>query len=90
MSDTLTHLLAVQDLDTSITQLEHRRDALGEASGLAGMEAELAELEARRVDAAARRAELTATQRHPLQPPLRRGLARRRSNTTCSATRATW
>jgi predicted nucleic acid-binding Zn-ribbon protein len=63
VTDTLTHLLAVQDLDTSITQLQHRRDALAEASGLAGVEAELAELEARRVDAAARRAELTATQR---------------------------
>ncbi len=28
MTDTLGHLLAVQDLDTSITQLQHRRDAL--------------------------------------------------------------
>ena len=33
VSDTLDHLLAVQDLDTSITQMEHRRDALPETSG---------------------------------------------------------
>ena len=41
VTDTLAHLLAVQDLDTSITQLQHRRDALAEASGLAAVEAEL-------------------------------------------------
>ena len=52
-SDTSTHLLAVQDLDTSITQLQHRRDALAETSGLAAVEAELAALEAERADAAA-------------------------------------
>lgn len=62
MSDTFTHLLAVQDLDTSITQLEHRRDALAEASGLAGVEAELAALGAEQADATSRRASLTATQ----------------------------
>ncbi len=39
MTDDLAHLLAVQDLDTSITQLEHRRAALVESSGLAAVEA---------------------------------------------------
>ena len=63
MTDDLTRLLAVQDLDTSITQLQHRRDALAETSGLAALEAQLAELAAQRADAAARRAALTATQK---------------------------
>ena len=63
MTDTLAHLLAVQDLDTSITQLQHRRAALAEASGLAALAAELAGLEAERSDAAARRAALAATQK---------------------------
>ncbi len=63
MTETLTHLLAVQDLDTSITQLQHRRDALRESSGLASVEAQLASLEAERADAAARRSVLTATQK---------------------------
>ena len=62
MSDTFTHLLAVQDLDTSITQMEHRRHALAETSGLAAVESELAALEAQQADAASRRAALTATQ----------------------------
>jgi uncharacterized protein len=63
VTDTLTHLLAVQDLDTSITQLQHRRAALAEASGLAAVEAELGGLEAERSDATARRAALAATQK---------------------------
>ncbi len=63
MTDTLTHLLAVQDLDTSITQLEHRRDGLLETSGLAALDAELAELERQRADAAGRRATLADTQK---------------------------
>ncbi len=63
MSDTFTHLLAVQDLDTSITQMEHRRDALAETSGLAAVEAELTSLGTQETDAAARRAALTATQK---------------------------
>ncbi len=63
MTDTLTHLLTVQDLDTSITQLQHRRVALAEASGLAAVEAELAGLEAERSDASTRRAALAATQK---------------------------
>lgn len=62
MSDTFVHLLAVQDLDTSITQMEHRRAALAETSGLAAVEAELAALGAEQADAAGRRAVLTATQ----------------------------
>ncbi len=63
MTDALAHLLAVQDLDTSITQLQHRRDALAETSGLAALEAQLAELESQRADAAARRGALAATQK---------------------------
>jgi hypothetical protein len=62
MSDTFTHLLAVQDLDTSITQMEHRRDVLAETSGLAAVDAELARLGAEQADAAGRRAVLTASQ----------------------------
>lgn len=62
MSDTLAHLLTVQDLDTSITQMEHRRAALAETSGLAAVEGELATLEAEQADGADRRAALTATQ----------------------------
>ncbi len=63
MSDVLGHLLAVQDCDTALTQLQHRRDALAETSGLAAVDAELAGLEAERADAAARRAVLSATQK---------------------------
>jgi predicted nucleic acid-binding Zn-ribbon protein len=63
VSDTFTHLLAVQDLDTSITQMEHRRDGLAESSGLAAVEAELAGLGAEQADATGRRAVLTATQK---------------------------
>ncbi len=63
MTDTLSHLLAVQDLDLLITQLQHRRAALPEALGLAAIEAELAALEAQRADAAPRRAGLAAAQK---------------------------
>ena len=63
MSDTFTHLLAVQDLDTSITQMEHRRDALTETSGLAAVDAELAALGAQQADAVSRRAVLTEKQK---------------------------
>jgi predicted nucleic acid-binding Zn-ribbon protein len=62
VSDTFTHLLAVQDLDTSITQMEHRKDVLAESSGLAAVEAELAALGVQQSDAAGRRSALTATQ----------------------------
>jgi uncharacterized protein len=63
VSDTLDHLLAVQDLDISLTQLQHRRDALPETTGLAAAEAQIAGLEARRRDAASRRAALADTQK---------------------------
>jgi uncharacterized protein len=63
VTDALEHLLAVQDLDTSVTQLEHRRQSLFELSGLAGVESQLAAVEAERADAAARRGVLTATQK---------------------------
>ncbi len=63
MSDTLEHLLAVQDLDTAITQLQHRRDALSESSGLAAAEAELAVLSSERGEVAARRDGLAAAQK---------------------------
>jgi len=63
VTDSLEHLLAVQDLDTSITQLQHRRAALVESSGLAAVEAQLASLEAARAEAAARRGVLSATQK---------------------------
>jgi uncharacterized protein len=63
MTDDLAHLLAVQDRDTSITQLEHRRAALVESTGLAAVEAQLASLEAERADATARRAVFAATQK---------------------------
>jgi len=63
VTDVLGHLLAVQDLDTSITQLQHRRDALAEASGLAGAESQLRAVVAEESDAAARRDALTARQK---------------------------
>ena len=63
MTDDLARLLAVQDLDTTITQLEHRRAALVESSGLAAVEGQLASLEAARDDAMARRAVFAATQK---------------------------
>jgi uncharacterized protein len=63
VTDDLAHLLTVQDLDTSITQLEHRRDALPESSGLGAVERQLAALQAERADAEGRRAVLTATQK---------------------------
>ena len=62
MSDDLARLLAVQDLDTTITQLEHRR--LRSPSRRADRRGgQLAELEARAGDAAARRGVLAATQK---------------------------
>ena len=63
MTDDLHQLLVVQDLDTAITQLQHRRAALLETSGLVALEAQLAALEAERADAAARRGVLAATQK---------------------------
>ena len=82
MTEDLERLLAVQDFDTSITQLEHRRQALVETSGLAAVEARLAALETERADAAARRGVLTAAQKE-LEEQIagiteRRGVAERR------------
>ena len=77
MTDDLARLLAVQDLDTSITQLEHRRAVLVESSGLAAVEGQLAALQAERADAEARRAVLTATQKELEQQIA--GISERRS-----------
>jgi uncharacterized protein len=63
VSDVLARLLAVQDLDTSITQMEHRRVALAERAGLTALEATLAGLVAEGAEAAGRRAALVATQK---------------------------
>jgi predicted nucleic acid-binding Zn-ribbon protein len=64
MSDgTLDHLLAVQDLDTLITQLLHRRAALAERVGLTGLEAELTTLAAEEAELDQRRQVLAATQK---------------------------
>jgi uncharacterized protein len=59
----LTQLLAVQDLDTSITQIQHRRAALVEKVGLSAVEAELAALSAEEGVLSERRRELVATQK---------------------------
>ncbi len=61
--DSLAKLLAVQDLDTSITQLQHRRVALAEKAGLTALEATLAGLAAEQADAEGRRAELVRAQK---------------------------
>jgi uncharacterized protein len=63
VTDTLDHLLAVQDSDTVITQLQHRRDALPETTGLRAVEGQLASFDAERADALARRNVLAATQK---------------------------
>jgi predicted nucleic acid-binding Zn-ribbon protein len=63
MSGALEQLLVVQDLDTVITQLEHRRAALPDRSGLTGLEVELANFNAEKVALMGRRAELIATQK---------------------------
>jgi len=63
VSGALDQLLVVQDLDTTITQLQHRRAALPERSGLTGLEVELAGYAAEKVALMGRRAELMATQK---------------------------
>ena len=64
MSDgSLDRLLVVQDLDTLITQLVHRRAALAERVGLAALEAELAALVGEESALLARRRDLVATQK---------------------------
>src|SRR3984885_5102030 len=63
VSGALDQLLVVQDLDTAITQLQHRRAALPERTGLTGLEVELANLNAEKIALMGRRAELMATQK---------------------------
>jgi predicted nucleic acid-binding Zn-ribbon protein len=58
----LQHLLAVQDLDTTVTQLQHRRQGLAAALGLTEVEAQLATFDASRAQAQSRRQELQAAQ----------------------------
>jgi len=59
----LDRLLAVQDLDLHITQLQHRRAGLAERTGLTAVEAELAALIALRTTTSAGREVLVATQK---------------------------
>jgi predicted nucleic acid-binding Zn-ribbon protein len=64
MSDeSLARLLVVQDLDTLITQLVHRRAVLAERVGLTGLEGELAALAAEEAELLERRGALVATQK---------------------------
>jgi uncharacterized protein len=64
MSDgSLDRLLVVQDLDTLITQLTHRRAALAERVGLVALDVELAAAAAEESALVARRHELVATQK---------------------------
>src|SRR5580692_11659811 len=64
MSDgSLDRLLVVQDLDTSITQLTHRRAALAERVGLVALDIELGALAAEEATLTAQRRELMATQK---------------------------
>jgi hypothetical protein len=65
MSDgTLDRLLVVQDLDTLITQLTHRRAALAERVGLVALDVELGALAAEEAALMARRRDLEATQKN--------------------------
>ncbi len=63
MSDALARLLAVGDLDTTITQLEHRRMGLAARTGLTAVEAQLSALATEAAVASTQRAELMATQK---------------------------
>lgn len=63
MTGPLDHLLAVQDIDTSMSQLRHRRDTLADTVGLTPLVAEIRSLEAGRAAAQERRAALLATQK---------------------------
>jgi uncharacterized protein len=63
VSDALARLLVVQDLDTHITQLQHKRVALAEKVGLTALEATLATLAAERAVAESARGALVATQK---------------------------
>ncbi len=61
--ESFARLLVVQDLDTLITQLAHRREMLAERSGLTGLEAELRALADEEANLSEQRAVLTATQK---------------------------
>ena len=64
MSDgSLERVLVVQDLDTLITQLTHRRAALAERVGLTALASELTKLAAEEAQSMARRGELVAAQK---------------------------
>src|SRR5581483_7901864 len=63
VSDALARLLALGDLDTTITQLEHRRTGLAARSGLTAVEAQLSALAADAATASAARAELVTAQK---------------------------
>lgn len=63
MSEELDRLLAVGDLDTTITQLQHRRASLAEKAGLTAVEAHLRTVQAAVADATARRSGFMATQK---------------------------
>lgn len=58
VADSFTTLLEVQDHDTTLDQLRHRRATLPERTELHDVEAALADLEARTAEARTRRAEL--------------------------------
>jgi predicted nucleic acid-binding Zn-ribbon protein len=62
-SEVSEQLLVLADLDTAMAQLQHRREALLETSGLRGVESELTSLDAQQGAATARREDLAATQR---------------------------
>jgi predicted nucleic acid-binding Zn-ribbon protein len=61
--ESFARLLVVQDLDTLISQLVHRREMLAERSGLHALEAELEALAAQKAQLSEQRAALTATQK---------------------------
>ena len=61
--EAFARLLVVQDLDTLITQLVHRREMLAERSGLTGLEAELEVLAGQKEQLSEERAALAATQK---------------------------
>jgi predicted nucleic acid-binding Zn-ribbon protein len=61
--ESFTRLLVVQDLDTLITQLAHRREMLAERAGLTALEAELEALAGERAKLVEQRAVLASTQK---------------------------
>ena len=61
--ESLARLLVVQDLDTLLSQLAHRRVVLAERSGLTGLEAELQALANEKAALLAQRSVLATTQK---------------------------